>query len=210
MTKTRIIIMAKAPEPGYAKTRLIPVLGKDGAAALANMLLLHAVCQASTANSHSLELCVAPAPEESVWQSFNFSSDVIWSAQSGGDLGERMAAACKHYLMQGEAVFLMGTDCPELTAGQLNEAIAALDNNNSQVNAVIIPAMDGGYTLLGLRKFHPSLFSDMPWSTAKVFAETIARLKILDWPVTVLPALHDIDEPEDLGYLPADWDFSAR
>lgn len=92
----------------------------------------------------------------------------------------------------------MGTDCPALDAPALQRAIEALKQNDS----VLIPTFDGGYALLGFRTFHPSLFEKIHWSTSTVAAETQDRIKALSWTLSVLPMLHDIDEPDDLQWLP--------
>lgn len=127
--------------------------------------------------------------------------DVRWTVQGEGDLGQRLARACERAMSKGYAVLLMGTDCPALTADILQQAARALQD----VEAVIIPATDGGYTLLGLNQFHTSLFEKIQWSTNTVLAETLTRIHHLEWRVDVLEPLHDIDEPGDLRWLPEIW-----
>ncbi|HNC68026.1 MAG TPA: glycosyltransferase, partial [Thauera aminoaromatica] len=102
-------------------------------------------------------------------------------------------------LAGGERVLLIGTDCPALDAACLRTAAEALD----EVEAVIVPSFDGGYVLLGLRRFDPSLFEGIAWSTSTVAAATRVRLDALAWSYQVLPALQDIDVPADLVHLPS-------
>jgi len=197
MKPVRTVIFAKAPLPGLAKTRLIPALGAQGAADLARRFLLRAVQEAHSANLGPVELCVTPAPTEEVWRTLPLPAAVQWTDQGEGDLGERMARAAQRVLDCGEAVLLTGTDCPELKAAQLQQAAAALKRSD----ATLVPAFDGGYVLLGLNRFHRSLFEGIAWSTDSVATETVQRLKQLEWSVQYLPMLHDIDQPEDLKWL---------
>ena len=195
-----LVVFAKAPQPGSAKTRLMPALGADGAAALARKLLDHALTQASAADLTAVELCMSPAPQDGAWQGMKFAPAVTLTAQGGGDLGERMARAVARVIGQHQCpVILMGTDCPALTSAHLNEAAQQLVRHD----AVLLPANDGGYVLIGLKAPCPELFSDMPWSTSRVAHETLRRMAALGLRVWQGPTLQDIDEPADLAFLPA-------
>ena len=195
----RIVIFAKAPLPGIAKTRLIPALGAQGAADLAHRLLAYTLHKTLAAGVGPVELCVTPSPSDAVWQTLAIFDPVQWSAQGEGDLGARMARASKRVLEAGESVLLIGTDCPELSVAQLQQAVRALQSTD----AVLFPTFDGGYALLGLSRFHPSLFAGIAWSTDSVAFETLCRLGQLGWTVENHPKLHDIDEPADLQWLSA-------
>ncbi|MGQ0710439.1 MAG: TIGR04282 family arsenosugar biosynthesis glycosyltransferase [Rhodoferax sp.] len=202
MRPIRTVIFAKAPLPGLCKTRLAPVLGAQGAARLAQRMLQHTVGVASGAGVGEVELCVSPAPETAVWQPFRdplWTAD--WQAQGEGDLGTRLARAAQRSAAQGRAVLLIGTDCPALDAQHLRQAAQRLQ----AADAVIIPSLDGGYVLLGLNRFHPSLFEGIAWSTSSVAGETMRRIRALDWSLAELPPLRDIDEPGDLHALPQAW-----
>lgn len=201
MTPVRIVILAKAPLPGLAKTRLIPALGRQGAADLALRLLQHTLREALAAKLGPVEMCVTPTPAEAVWQTLWQASSVQWSDQGDGDLGERMCRASQAALQAGESVLLIGTDCPELDAAQLRQAANALQH----ADAALVPAFDGGYVLLGLKRFDASLFAGIHWSTPMVAAETRQRMTALGWTLHRLPMLHDIDEPDDLQWLPKSW-----
>ena len=197
----RIVLFAKAPLPGLAKTRLIPALGAQGAADLARRMLNHAVAQALTAEVGPVELCVTPSPQESTWQSLGIPAAVTWSDQGQGDLGSRMARAAQRVLGAGESVLLIGGDCPALSAGHLRHAVTSLQH----FDATLVPAVDGGYVLLGLKRFHASLFEDIEWSTGSVAQETLRRLEKLGWDVQTHSMLQDIDEPADLKDLAPHW-----
>ncbi|MBV1790668.1 TIGR04282 family arsenosugar biosynthesis glycosyltransferase [Marinobacterium sp. D7] len=192
---TRIVILAKAPLPGLAKTRLIPVLGERGAAQLAERMLHHTLREACAADLGPVELCVTPDTDHPCWTSRPAS--VALSEQGGGDLGERMARIAARITAAGGPVLLIGTDCPALTADRLRRAAAALE----QGDAVMTPAADGGYVLLGLNRFDLSLFRDIPWSTEQVAQLTRERTEALGWRLHELATLHDIDEAGDLVHL---------
>lgn len=197
---TRILVFAKAPVSGRVKTRLIPALGAAGAAGLARRLLDHTLAEALAAGCGTVELCASPDFSAPDWAGVPLPPGVAASAQGDGDLGARLARAARRHLAQGARVLLIGADCPALTAVRLRAAAAALADHE----AALYPALDGGYTLLGLRADHPSLFTAIPWSTAQVAAVTRARMQALGWRVWVGDALPDIDTPADLLQLP-DW-----
>lgn len=197
----RIVIFAKAPLPGLAKTRLSPALGTAGAADLARKLLCHCVDEALKADIGPVELCVAPTMQHPVWRELEIPSTVYWSEQGEGDLGERLARVTQRFAGSEEVLLLVGSDCPGLTAERLQAAAEAL----KQHDACLYPVSDGGYALLGLCRDMPSLFTDMPWSTSAVAELTERRIRVAGWTLKVLDSLHDIDEPEDLQWLPAGW-----
>lgn len=204
MRPVRIIIFAKAPLPGLSKTRLIPALGAEGSAALARRLLHHTICQAQAAEIGPVELCVSPGPDHPAWQSISLARSIHCTDQGTGDLGDRLTRRVLKADSVGEMVLLIGTDCPSLDTDRLRSAAADLHDHD----AVIVPASDGGYVLLGLKRFNADVFSGIPWSTASVASETLKRLRKLDWSVRTLPELHDIDEPDDLRWLPHSWQVS--
>ncbi|MDN3453340.1 MULTISPECIES: TIGR04282 family arsenosugar biosynthesis glycosyltransferase [unclassified Psychrobacter] len=197
---TCIILFAKYPARNKAKTRLQPALGIDGAARMARQLLLHSIDQAID-TGFSVELCVSPAPTDPCWQVLDFLNSLRWSAQADGDLGLRMLIASQQALQRFKKVVLIGTDCPSLTSACIQTAVQQLN----QHDAVMIPATDGGYVLLGFRQVNESLFSDIIWSTASVATVTQQRMADLGWTLALLPPLHDIDEPKDLVHLPSGW-----
>jgi rSAM/selenodomain-associated transferase 1 len=199
MNPMRMVIFAKEPQPGFSKTRLIPALGAQGAATLAKLLLERMLQAAIASEVGVVELCVTPWSSEEVWRKMGVPVSVQLTDQGDGDLGVRMARAAQRVIDAGESVLLVGTDCPQLDAGQLQIAALALQG----ADAALIPALDGGYVLLGLNQYDASIFSGIAWSTSSVAAATQERLQALQWRVQTLAPLHDIDEPADLQYLPA-------
>ena len=196
---TRVLVLAKAPQPGRVKTRLIPVLGPAGAAMLARQMLAQTLQTALAAGLEAVELCMSPAPNDAAWQGVDIPVSVLCSAQGEGDLGQRMARAVTRVTLEHQqAVLLIGTDCPDLTAQHLKQAAQALRHHD----AVLLGACDGGYVLLGLKAPCPSIFTDMPWSTPVVATQTLQRLAAQGLRVWQGPVLHDIDEPADLQQLP--------
>ncbi len=192
-----IALLAKAPIPGFAKTRLRSVLGQHGAAALQARLIARAAETALAAGTGPVTVWVAPDDTHDIFQTIHTRAGIALARQPDGDLGARMLAAIT---AANAPVLVIGTDCPALSADHLR---AAADVLRGGTDVVVFPAEDGGYVLIGMRKPEPSLFADMSWSTADVMAETRRRLKErgLSWhePVT----LWDVDEPADLERLRA-------
>ena len=190
-----IAVLAKAPLPGFAKTRLIPALGAEGAALLQARLVEHSVATACAARIGPVTLWGAPDESHPLFQAIGARLGVTLARQDGCDLGERMLAAVAAADMP---VLVIGTDCPALTADHLRTAADIL---RSGADAAIIPAEDGGYALIGLRAPARTLFSEMRWSVPSVMEETRRRLRDLGmrWqePVT----LWDLDLPEDIERL---------
>jgi len=191
----RILIFAKAPEPGRVKTRLIPALGPQGAADLQARLLADTVGRLVTAEVAAVELWCSPDPDCDPFPELAHRYGLGLRQQRGEDLGARMLYAAADALARGSAVILVGTDCPLLDGAYLRRALAALDDRD----AVLGPAEDGGYVLLGLRRAVPALFSDFPWGTDRVAAITRDRMTALSWDWEELSILWDLDRPEDLG-----------
>lgn len=194
MSGTRILIFAKAPVPGKVKTRLIPALGEEGAARIAHEMLIDTVAEAVAAGLGPPELCGDPDPTNQAWDGLRPGGYLRLSAQGEGDLGTRLEQAAQRTLLGGEKVLLIGTDCPGLDAERLAEAARRLDDHE----AIIYPAEDGGYVLLGLARHDPSIFSGIVWSGATVAVDTIARIRALGWSIHIGETLRDIDEPADL------------
>ncbi|HMI40429.1 MAG TPA: TIGR04282 family arsenosugar biosynthesis glycosyltransferase [Sphingomicrobium sp.] len=194
---TRILVFAREPIAGRAKTRLIPALGEEGAARLARIMLGHALIEAAAANLGPVELVGDPHPDE--WEAA--VTGVATSAQVGAGLGERMGNAVERALIHDERVIVTGTDCPGLDATRIAEAAGALGSHD----VAIIPATDGGYVLIGFARFDPAIFAGVEWGGDGVLAATLANIQALGWTVWQGEPLADIDEPEDLKHAPATW-----
>jgi rSAM/selenodomain-associated transferase 1 len=196
-----LLIFAKAPVAGQAKTRLIPLLGAEGAAKLAHRMLL-TTCAEAEASGLPVELWVSPQPSAPEWQGLLPPVSSIHD-QGPGNLGDRLARATQRVIARGDAAILIGTDCPGLDRERLRAAADAVEH----CDAFIHPTEDGGYALLALRRFSPELFLGIPWSTASVFTATLHKLDELGWSYKVGCTLRDIDEPRDVvECLPSDPD----
>ena len=201
-----VIVFAKAPLAGYAKTRLIPALGVGGAARLAERMLGHAVRQAVAAGIGPVEVCCAPDATHPAFGSLTATLTLALTEQGSGDLGARMQRAFARRLARGampaaDAALLIGTDAPALDAAMLRRARDALAAHD----AVFVPALDGGFALVGLRRPAPGLFDGIAWSTGAVMADTRQRLATLGLRCAELDAVADIDEPADLVHVPPAW-----
>lgn len=197
MTPTRIVVMAKAPVAGQAKTRLAPALGAEGAARLAERMLDHAVAQARAAALGPVQVRCTPDCTHPAF--LRLARDGVSCVPQGeGDLGARMLRA---FTATCGATLLIGTDAPAIDATLLHQAARALHG----ADAVFVPAFDGGYALVGLHTAVPALFHHFTWSTPEVMALTRERAAGARLRVVELPAVADIDEPGDLAHLPAGW-----
>ena len=201
MPPCTVVIFAKAPVPGFAKTRLVPALGVNGAARLAARLLAEMVAQALAANVGPVHLCCAPDAAHTAFAGFAGQRGLTLSDQGGGHLGDRMHRALQPHLGAGARAMLVGTDIPALDADYLRLADAALRTTD----AVLAPAADGGYALIGLHQAPIRLFQDVAWSTAEVMATTRLRLRECGLLHVELPTVCDVDEPHDLVHLPKGW-----
>ena len=211
MSGCRIALMAKAPVPGLAKTRLAGALGPEGAAALAGRLLAHAVAQAVAAELGPVTLWAAPDASHPAFLQAREQQGVELAVQAEGDLGTRMTRVCEAAFAQAPTpTLLIGTDTPGLDAALLRQAASALESHA----IVFVPALDGGYALVGLCEATPALlqalFEGMAWSTPQVMAQTRRRLASAGFAHAELPPVADIDEPSDLVHLPASWGAPAK
>lgn len=191
----RLIVFARAPEAGKAKTRLIPALGAAGAAALHSRLVTHTLTTVTNAALCPVQLWCAPDTTHPFFDDCKKKSPVTLHQQQGSDLGERMAHAMNHNLQQGFHSVIIGTDCPALSATDFEQAFTYLQNDN---DIALAPAHDGGYVLLGLTRFSEKLFSDIQWGTGEVLTTTRERITTLQWSLAELKTFQDIDRPEDL------------
>ena len=191
MVTPLLVLFTRYPTAGLAKTRLIPALGADGAAALHRRLTGRAL-DTMRASGLPMEVRTTGAAAEAfaAW----LGRDVALVEQGGGDLGARMARAAER-----PPVVLLGADVPDLSVRHVAAAAAALAEG---AEVVIGPAEDGGYYLLGLGATLPWLFDDMPWGTDAVLAITKRRLAERGIVPVLLDTLADLDRPEDLSRWP--------
>ena len=195
-----VAILAKAPIPGLAKTRLIPHLGAEGAAALQRWLLRRTLSTAHAANLGPVTLWCAPETDHPDFAECQALGPVRLCRQPDVDLGGRMHAAVAESSAAGALVIgtlVLGTDCPALTPEVLHEAAAALREHD----AVVIPAEDGGYVLIGLRQPVHAVFQHVEWSTDRVMAQTRQQLQAAGLTWRELAPLWDVDRFEDVERL---------
>ena len=187
-------VFARAPVAGSVKTRLIPLLGAHGAAALHQCLVEHSLAVARESGLGRVELWCTPDTNERFFESCGERFGASLHRQCAGDLGARMLDAIEDGLGRARHVLLIGSDCPSLTAADLRTAARALRDGR---DAVFCPAEDGGYMLVGLSHAMPALFEAMTWGTDTVMEETRQRLRNLGWRWHELPPHWDVDRPED-------------
>ncbi len=191
----RLIIFTRYPEPGKAKTRLIPALGTVGAADLHRQMAEHTIAQARVLQPYvSLEVRFTGAHQTQMqtW----LGDDLDYQMQSAGDLGDRLIDALRTAFSRGAtAVIIIGTDCPQLDGALLQTAFEKLHDSD----LVLGPATDGGYYLIGLRQLIPELFQAIAWSTDGVLSQTLAIAHALQLAIAQLPPLSDVDYPDDLA-----------
>ncbi|WP_103665016.1 TIGR04282 family arsenosugar biosynthesis glycosyltransferase [Gracilimonas amylolytica] len=190
-TSEVLLIFVKNPVKGRVKTRLAKAVGETKA--------LHVYQELLKITKRVTSLLPV---DKQVWYSDAIVKDDLWDEerftkykQKGEDLGIRMSAAFQQAFEHSyKKVVIIGSDCPDLNATHLKKAFQALDTHD----VVIGPAEDGGYYLLGMTHFIPTLFEGITWSEATVFDQTIHKLRSRAKTWHVLPVLNDIDDINDL------------
>lgn len=203
MGRRRLIVLTRFPVPGKTKSRLIPVLGPVGAAAIHSRMTEHTLDTAQALGLHrsrSLEVCYTGADEAAMRGWLGEGRHYI--PQSEGNLGRRMAHAFGRAFSENKRrVVLIGTDCPALSTAHLRKAFSLLRTTD----AVIGPALDGGYYLLGLRRMDQEIFSGIPWGGDAVCRRTREKLRRAGFSVRELPPLGDVDTAADLDMWEKVW-----
>lgn len=190
--------MSRAPVPGKTKTRLIPALGEQGASALHTRLLDNLLSRLTYTELATITLCCTPDMTHPFFQACQKKYGIGLKQQRGSDLGERMFNALGDSLAVHRYAIVVGSDIPALSANDINDAIKAME---AGCKAVISPAEDGGYGLIGLSCIERRLFEGIDWGTDRVLAQTEKRLKELGWRWARLRTLWDVDTPQDLERL---------
>ncbi len=195
--KTLLIIFTRYPAPGTTKTRLIPSLGKNGAAELHRRMTEHITEHCTSfakRNNTSLQMHHEGGSKKAMQQ---WLGSHIFKTQVKGDLGIRMSSAFQEAFNNGYCkVVIIGSDCPDLTPNILQSAYQKLDH----ADLVLGPAHDGGYYLIGLKEPRPFLFSKIPWGTNLVLDKTLRIAEHYQLTISLLEQLNDIDRPEDLTH----------
>lgn len=193
-----LVVFAKAPQPGRVKTRLVPLLGEAGAARLHARMIEDTLRLAARARFARIELHCAPHARHRLFATLARRYPITLRTQGRGDLGARMLRACERVLRTAKTVVLIGTDCPVLRVADLRAAARALQGGH---DAILAPAEDGGYALIGLRRVSPRLFSGIEWGTDSVLHQTRIRLRTLGWRWRELRVVWDVDRPDDYARL---------
>lgn len=186
----RIVVFLKAPRPGQVKTRLAASVGQE-AASQAYLKLADTFLE-QIASYSEVELRFAPDDASQEVERFKKRSEWSLKPQGEGDLGLRMERAVREALMEVDAVICIGTDCPYVRKTDLDQAMEALTRHD----AVLGPALDGGYWMIGLTRPESSLFQEMPWSTPQVLDVTRNRLRSAGVSFQELRELEDVDDLE--------------
>ena len=184
-----VITFIKNPELGKVKTRLASTVGNEQALKIYNSLMTHTRKVVESVAAKRLLFYSQWINTEDEWSPNFFHK----SLQPEGDLGNRMTVAFEAGFENNGPVIIVGSDCPGLSPEIIEEGFLALEKNDF----VIGPALDGGYYLLGMKSYSPSLFEDIKWSTETVKDETINKIKALGKSVSELTPLSDIDYEAD-------------
>jgi rSAM/selenodomain-associated transferase 1 len=196
---SRLLVFTRAPRAGQVKTRLIPQLGAQGAAVFHVRLIRHCLQMVTRAGLCPVELWCAPTCHDPFFQDCRERYGIELHDQAQGDLGGRMHNALGHALARAESAVLIGTDIPSIEAADLDAAFQALQQGK---DAVVGPARDGGYYLIGLKQPDWRLFEGISWGTSTVFQETLSRLQQLGMDWLRLRERADVDTPCDYQRLP--------
>lgn len=176
------------------KTRLVPLLGVKGAARLHAQLVERTLSTALAAELGGVDLYCSPGIKDPYFARMKKRFGIRLREQGRGNLGERMYRA----LRRNSYAILIGSDCPALRSADLRAAARALRGG---ADAVLSPAEDGGYALIGVRRVSRELFAGIEWGSARVLAQTRRRLRRLRWRWTELRTVWDVDRPEDVARL---------
>ena len=195
--KSIVLLFIKAPFKGRVKSRLAAAVGEEAAFELYKNFILDIIDALST-SGYPFRVCFYPPDAEEAITTWLVGHPA--APQDGNELGERMELAFKKIFTEGfTSAILIGSDIPDLTPAVFHEALESLNDND----AVIGPAADGGYYLIGFNKrsFLPRIFRGIPWSTDTVFRETMDILKESSLRVHLVPQWKDVDTLEDLKAL---------
>jgi rSAM/selenodomain-associated transferase 1 len=202
MKRLQIAVLARAPVPGQAKTRLVPRLGAVGAARLQAALTRRALRRACALPGAAVALWVAGPIDHPFITACQRDFPIEVRAQPAADLGARMLVAIAHGATSGAATMVIGTDCPAQTVDDLAAAHAALTDHD----LVVQPAYDGGYVLIGMHEPVPEIFRDIVWGSSRVLETTRERGRACSLSLAELRTLPDLDHAEDLDRaLAAGW-----
>lgn len=195
----QLYLFARYPKPGRAKTRLIPALGPEGAARLSRRLTEHALQVAKASCTHDF-MCLTVCATGGSHRNFRawLGHDLNFIDQPGGDIGIRMQSVFEHAFKHGaRGALLIGSDLPDISTKIMQQAHDALSDHD----VVLGPAVDGGYYLIGMKRCHPELFTEIDWGSTLVAKQTRSQAARLNLSLAEVAKLSDVDLPEDLHSL---------
>jgi len=196
--KSVLFVFVKNPEQGKVKTRLAADIGDEAALKVYNRLIEYTESIVSKVDVHKQVWYSDKTEEGDLWSEPDYEKRV----QKGKNLGERMAGAFSENEKSGYGKqVIIGSDCSDLTTEHIEKAFEELD----EYDVVLGPSEDGGYYLLGMRRFIPELFEGMSWSTDNLYHETLAKISELELSVAELEMLNDIDTLDDLNKSSLKW-----
>ncbi len=188
-----LLVFVKLPVAGQVKTRLQPELSPELAAGLYRVMVDDVFTALERPGQWDFFACFSPLEREHAFREW-LPGSIGFVAQSGADLGERLANAfCWSHARGHSRTIVVGTDMPTLDSDVLSDAFRALDRDD----VVLGPSTDGGYYLVGLSEPHPELFENVGWSTSEVLEQTIARIDDTRATYHLLPEKTDIDTWQD-------------
>jgi rSAM/selenodomain-associated transferase 1 len=192
-----VVIMARKPEPGKVKTRLVPPLSPEDASKLYHCFLLDKIEQVKEVNGASHIVAFTPESSRDFFEEI-ISQDFKLLAQKGENLGSRLANVSDSLFDERyERILILDSDSPNLPTQYITEGLKALET----VDVVLGPCEDGGYYLIGLSSKIPQIFEGIPWSTPAVAMMTVEKARELGKTVTLLPQWYDVDTIDDLKRL---------
>ena len=196
--KTALLVFTRTPDPGSVKTRLLSVMDAQRAVTIQAGLLQRTLETARASTADNIELWCTPTTQHPVLLELKDRFSLTLQTQAGADLGERMCFAMEQALRAYRHVALIGSDCMDLAAADID---LALEQLAAGTDVVLGPALDGGYYLVGLSRLYRQLFAGIKWGTDRVLEETRERVAQSGLKLHELPVRRDLDRPEDLRYL---------
>lgn len=194
-------VMTKAPRPGQVKTRLVPPLTPEQAAQLNRCFLRDTAAAITAAVGHLARGIAVYTPVGTEREYIDIlPNEFQLLPQRGGDFGERLSNAAGDLFQIGFAsVCLIDSDSPTVGANVYRDAATLLARRGNCI--VLGPSEDGGYYLIGMRRFEPRVFERIDWSTERVLEQTIERAKQFNIAVELLPVGYDVDNASALHRL---------
>lgn len=191
-----LIIFLKYPEPGKVKTRLAKDLGNEQAASIYSRMAQTIIDNVLDPTSYETAIFFDPPDKQKEITEWLRKKELQYSPQEGNTLGDKISNAFNIVFNQGsEKTVIIGTDCIDITSETINRTMDLLNDKD----VVLGPAEDGGYYLLGLKKFIPQIFQNIDWSTEYVLEQTIEKINNNELKFELLKTLKDIDTLDDIN-----------